>query len=183
MTEAFKNTLDELCGKNELVSVHTDSDDWDQYSVGYVDMVTETHLRLRAISPFGDDVGYEIRPLCEISKVEQSGKYEAKIEKLRRNRGRIFTEVIPDSPSSGNLIIDSLKESLKERVVIALWERHSDESLTGYIEALEPDVVSIRLINQFGEDDGLATMKLDEISSIDFNTRQEQARMFLFDAE
>ncbi|WP_339717285.1 hypothetical protein [uncultured Sneathiella sp.] len=182
MTDTLKNILDDLCGKNELISVYVDPDDWGRFSVGYVDKVTETHVRLRAISPFGEDAGFEIRPLSEISKIERDGKYEAKIENLRHNRGHVFTEINPDSQSSGNLIEDTLKQSHRDRAVIVLWGHDPDDSLTGYVEALGTEIVSIRLINEFGENDGVATMKLDEITSIDFNTRDEQVRKFLFDA-
>ncbi|MBU2714148.1 hypothetical protein [Zooshikella harenae] len=177
---AIKEILEQAQSKGTLVSVYVDSDDWDQYSVGYVDLITETHVRLRSISKNGEDAGFEIRPLSEIFKIEHGGKYEQKIEKLIQNQGSIFSEVKPSSSSSSDLIRDSLQQSLDESVCVVVWGGDPDDSLVGYVENMESGLVSIRLINEFGEDDGLSTIEIDEITSLDFNTRSEQVRQFLF---
>ncbi|KHD05704.1 hypothetical protein PN36_25345 [Candidatus Thiomargarita nelsonii] len=176
---SIKKLLEEAKAKNTLVSVYVDSDDWEKYSLGYVDLVTDTYVRLRALSQYGEAAGFEIRSLSEIFKVENDGQYENKIEKLSQNQGNIFNEVRLSKKSSGDLVRESLQQSLEESIVIVVWGRETDDSLVGYVEKLETDLVSIRLINEFGEDDGLSTIEIDEITSLDFNTRSEQVRNFL----
>jgi len=177
---SIESILEEAKSKNTLVSVYVDSDDWDQYSVGYVDVITDTHIRLRAISKNGESAGFEIRVLSEIFKVEFGGKYEQKLEKLIDNQGKIFKEISPKQDGSDNLIFSALQQSLNESVVIVVWGNDPDDSLVGCVEKLEGDSVSIRLINEFGEDDGLSTIEVDEITSLDFNTQSEQVRNFLY---
>lgn len=176
---SIRSVLEEAKEKNTLVSIHVNSDDWNQYSVGYVDVITNTHVRLRAVSRYGEPAGYEIRVLAEICKIESDGKYEQKLEKLSKNQGKIFKEIAP-AYGSGNLILDALTQSLKEKILIALWGNDPDDTLTGYVEKLEDDTVSIRLIDEYGKDDGVSTIAIDEITSLDFNTQPEQVRNFIY---
>ena len=177
---SMKSILENAQSSRALVSVYVDSDDWGQYSVGFVDVVSETHVRLRAVSKNGESAGFEIRALTEIFKIESGGKYEHKIEKLNQSQGKVFKEVNPKDESSGDLIFDALQQSLNESIVIVLWGNDPDDSLVGYVEMLDAKLVSLRLINEFGEDDGLSSIEIDEIMSIDFNTQSEQVRKYLY---
>ena len=178
---SIENILREAKLNNTLVSIYIDSDDWGQYSVGYVDLVTNDYVRLRAISKNGEPAGFEIRPLAEIFKVEFGGKYESKIEKIFQSHEKVFNEIQPKKRSpENNLVVDTIQQSLTESIVIVIWGKDPDDSLVGYVEKLESNLVSIRLINEFGEDDGLSTINIDEISSIDFNTQSEQIRSYLY---
>ncbi len=177
---SIKAVLENARDKNSLVSVYVDSDDWGRFSVGYVDAITDSHVRLRAVSKYGEPAGYEVRPLAEIFKVEFDGRYEKKIERLNQNQGKIFNEILPQRKSAGDLIVDALRQSLDESVVIVVWGADIEDSLVGYVEQLENDVVTLRLINEYGEDDGRSSIEIDEITSVDFNTQSEQVRKFLF---
>lgn len=177
----IKTTLERAKLSQSLVSVYYDSDDWSHFSVGYVDLVTASHVRLRAVSRYGEPAGFEIRELPEVCKVEQGGKYEKKIEKLVRNKGQVFKEVGLKDYSASDLFRDALRQSLEDSVIIVVWGNDDDDSSTGYVEDLEAESFTLRLINQFGENDGFATMSIDEIICLDFNTRSEQMRKFLHD--
>lgn len=177
---SIKRVLEHAKAKNILVSAYVDADDWGHYSVGYVDLVTDTHVRFRALSKYGEAAGFEIRLLSEIVKVEYDGKYENKIEKLSQNQEKIFNEIRPSKKSSGDLVWDTLQQSHEDSVVIVVWGNDPDDSLVGIVEKLDSDLVSVRLINEFGEDDGLSTININEITSLDFNTQSEQVRSFLY---
>lgn len=179
----MKNRLKEAQENNSLVSIYVDSDDWGRFSLGYVDLLTDTHVRIRALSNYGEPAGFEIRPLSEIVKIEVDGKYERKLERLSKNQGKIFAEVQPRSESEGDLIRDTLQQSLDESVLIVVWGADQEDSLVGYVEKLESDLVTLHLIDEFGEDDGVSTIGVDEVTSIDFNARSEQVRSFLYKAK
>lgn len=176
---SVKSTLRKAEEENRIVSVYVDSDDWSQYSVGYIDHVDDTHVCIRALSRHGEPAGYEVRLISEITKIEMDGKYEKKIEKLSNNQGKIFSEVPLKLSTKSRIIRNSLEQSLKGSVVITVWGQDAEDSLVGYVEKLESGSVSLRLIDEFGEDDGVAILQVSEISSLDFNTQSEQIRKFL----
>lgn len=178
---SIKNTLKEAKLKQELVSVYTDPDDWTSFSLGYVDLITDDHIRLRSVSKKGASAGYEIRSFSEISKIEIGGKYEKKISVLVKNQGKIFNEIKPQKSPSGDLILDSLRQSLEESVILVVWGGDPNECLAGYVEKLESNMVSLRLVDDFGEEDGIATISIEDITSLDFNTSEAQMRKFLHD--
>ena len=175
----FKQILKNAQINGYIVSAYVNANDWGQYSVGYVDIITNEHVRFQALSKYGEKAGYEIRLLSDIVKVEYDGKYEKKIKKLEKNQGTIFKDILPTELSSDNLFEDALNQSLEDSIVIVIWGNDPDDSLVGIVEKIELDLVSIRLINEFGEDDGLSTIRIDEITSLDFNTQSEQVRRFL----
>lgn len=177
---SLKHILEHAKANNIIVSAYVNTDDWGQYSVGYVDLITDRHVRFRALSKYGEEAGFEVRLLSDIFKVEYDGKYENKIENLSKNQGKVFNEIYPSKISSGNLFRDALKQSLEDSIVIVIWGNDSSDSLVGIVEKLDSDLVSVRLINEFGEDDGLSTIDIDEITSLDFNTQSEQVRNFLY---
>ncbi|POZ52864.1 hypothetical protein [Methylovulum psychrotolerans] len=176
----FKQILEYAKIHNIIVSAYVNANDWGQYSVGYVDSITNGHVRLRTLSKYGENAGFEIRLLSDIVKIEYDGKYEKKIELLNKKQGKVFNEIDPNKISSGNLFEDALKQSLEDSVVIVIWGNDPDDSLVGIVEKLDSELISVRLVNEFGEDDGLSTIKIDEINSIDFNTQSEQVRSFLY---
>ncbi|MCR9212692.1 MAG: hypothetical protein NXI13_03175 [Proteobacteria bacterium] len=180
---SYKKLLKEAKTRNTLVSVHMDTDDWDQFSVGYVDCLTDTHFRLSAISRYGAPFGFEVLQLSEIAKIEAAGKYERKIEFLAKSQGAFFKEIVPKSASSTNLILDTLTQSLEEAVVISIWGMDAEASLVGIVEKMDAETASIQIINQYGEDDGLSTIKITDIKCINLNTHFEQVRKFLYESD
>jgi hypothetical protein len=177
---SVERILKEAKLKQELVSLHLDPHDWSRCSVGFVDLVTADHVRLRSVSKSGEPSGYEIRPLAEISKIETGGKYENCLKLLMENREQIFKEIKLGNESTGDLIRDTLQKALEESVVIVIWGSDPGGSLVGYVEKLDADTVSVKLINEFGESDGISTIAIDQIIFLDFNTQSDQIRSFLY---
>lgn len=179
---SIKNILEEAKLSNSLVSIHTDPEHWNQFSVGYVDSITDTHVRIKALSRFGSAFGYEVRSISEIFKVESDGKYERKIEKLSKNQERFFHEVQLPHQASPDLIRDTLQQALDKSVIVVIWGSDPEDSLVGYVKKVDSEVVSLHLINEFGEDDGMSSIQISEITSLDFNTSPEQVRKFLYES-
>ncbi|MCZ4279812.1 hypothetical protein O4H49_03420 [Kiloniella laminariae] len=175
----MKETLLEVKAKGRLVSLHSKPENWNKCCVGYVDCVSDEHVRLRAISVYGEAAGYEVRRLSEIFKIEFDGQYTKKIEKLNQNQGSVFKEVKLYEKSSGDLVRETLESARHESVLVVVWGNDPDDSLVGYVDKIETDLLTIRLVDEFGVDDGVSVIRFEEITDVDFNTRSEQARIFL----
>ncbi len=179
---SIKDALSKAKKEKKLVSIFTDKDDWDDWSVGYVDILTDQHVRLHSLSRYGDFAGYIMMNLSEIIKVEVDSQYEKKMERFHSSQENFFAEVKLENEIEVNIIIDALKASLNDKTFIEVWGNDPEVSLGGYVEDMDEETVTVHLIDSYGVDDGVSTIKINEIRRLDFNTRCEQARRFLYNS-
>ena len=78
---------------HQLVGIHLDPSNMSSCSVGYVDAIDDTKVRLQAISSEGENAGYEIRLLNEIYRVDVNTFYLRKFDFLHKNCGQIFSSL------------------------------------------------------------------------------------------
>lgn len=163
-----------------LVELHRDPEDWSRCQVGYVDAVADGSVRIRSVTPQGDVLGYEVYALrVVVGVVLDDGKcdYLGKIARVVGKRSQIFQEV-ESWPKSG--IRGALREALERQCVVTVGRTHADkESLCGLIRAMADDSVSIQLVDQYGEDDSLATVAIKGITAVHFGTEDEQLLDYL----
>ncbi len=162
------------------MSLHDDPSDWDRCSVGFVDAVTDTHVRLRSITTHGAEAGFEIRPLASITGVEQEDEDNDYLDKIRRLLAFDGPKRVRPWPMGDDPIRDALHASMKSGQIISVWGHASDGFvLCGIVTMLGDDSAVIRTVDQYGENDGMATVRLDTIRGIDFATAEEQVKQFL----
>lgn len=174
---SIRTSLKKAMQEKRIVSIYT-SDDWSSYSVGYVTRIDSTHICLESITGSGESIGFEIRSLEEITKVETSGKYEQKIEILANHQGEIIHPVTLPAPNRG-IIHEILELAMQRKCVITIWTEGSDESISGYVSSFENDTITIQVVDEYGGNDGVSVIPQEGISSIDFCTKEEQLREFL----
>ncbi|BCD88137.1 hypothetical protein PSm6_45440 [Pseudomonas solani] len=173
----IRTSLEKAMQDKRIVSIYT-SDDWSSYSVGYVVSIDGTHICLESITGSGESIGFEIRSLEEITKVETSGKYEQKIETLANHQGEVIHPVALPALGEG-IIHETLALALQRKCVITIWVQGSEDSISGYVSSIENDTITIQAVDEFGDNDGASVVPQGEISSIDFCTKEEQLREFL----
>ncbi len=180
MSKYILNTLKKAKIANQIISIHSDPSEQSKCSVGFVDQIKSGWVRLRAISPEGEEAGYEIRPLEEIFRIDINSDYENKIDFLRNNYKDIFEEVELSLPiEKGNIIFTTLKEAQQKHLVVILWTEDEFDSVIGYVENLEQDSVRILSIDDFGREDGFIILDLTKVTSVDCNSRKCQIIKFL----
>ncbi len=162
-----------------IVSLYDDYDDRDVFSVGYVDQISDTHVRLKAVNENCEFSGYEIRALSDIYKLEYNGKYEKKIQKINNNIYKVFKEIEPIMDIKNNLVLSALMQSQKEKIFLCIWGNDPDDFQEGYVEKVSKKTIKFRLVNQHGEDDGVVVMKIDEITNVNFNSKRAQISSYL----
>lgn len=167
--------LEEALEKERLVSVHTNPDDPDACSVGYVDALTTTHLRLRSVTTTGRRLGYEIRRIADVLEVETDSPYLARVRKLES--AEPFVDV--EAPDTGNFIRDAVEAAQRSGAPITLFRIQDDEGITGHVAATTDLRVTIRVIDRFGNDEGVESIPWRDIDGLDYGTEEEQARGFL----
>jgi hypothetical protein len=181
MQDDVRAILERAAREHRPVAVYTNQGDPTKFSVGYVDRLSRTQVRLRSLSPDGDDDGYEIRDLSGIHKVELDGRYERKVAFLNASRGEIFREIeLATGPANGDLVVSTLREAKAKQLPVVLWTADEAQGVGGFVHGLTRSAVTLQSINDFGEEDGLVTLSLHAIADMDCNSRAGQKLTFLY---
>jgi len=183
MRKNIKGVLKEAMSTQQLVSIHLEPSNMSSCSVGYVDALDNTKIRLQAISLEGENAGYEIRQLDEIYRVDTDTFYLRKIGFLHKNRGKIFSDIDLVHPGdNSDILFSTLREAKDKKVLVIfviLWTCDPDDSIIGYVESITPETVQILSIDDYGRNDGFIVVNLKEIIAADCNARKEQIIGFL----
>lgn len=180
MRKDIKGILKEAMRNHQLVAIHLDPSNMLSCSVGYVDALDNTKVRLRSISTEGKNAGYEIRLLNEIYRVDVNTFYIRKIEFLHKNHDQIFAEIELIQPAeNSDILFSTLREAKYKKVIVILWTEDKDDSIIGYVESLTPETVQILSIDDYGRNDGFVAINIKEIIAADCNARKEQKLRFL----
>ncbi|OQY56746.1 MAG: hypothetical protein DRR08_00395 [Candidatus Parabeggiatoa sp. nov. 2] len=161
MRKDIKGVLKEAMPTHQLVGIHLDPSNMSSCSVGYVDAIDNTKVRLRAISHEGENAGYEIRLLNEIYRVDVNTFYLRKIDFLHKNRGQIVSETELIQPAeNSDILFSTLREAKDKRVIVILWTEDRDDSIIGYVESLTSQTVQILSIDDYGRNDGFVVINI-----------------------
>lgn len=78
----FKDILEKSRNEKEILSLYTNKEDTERFSVGYILGLCEKYCIIALISPSGLYDGYRVIDINEIYKIEYGGDYEKKLKKL-----------------------------------------------------------------------------------------------------
>lgn len=176
---SFKNMLEKAKQENKLVSVFNKNDDGELFSIGYVHVVTESFVVLRAYSKYGEDSGYEIRSISEIGKLEMDGKYEKKIECLSQNFKNIFSATSLTDDLGEDVVMRIMEIAMDRHIMLVIWVEEPDYSLVGHVSSIDGKLATMCLVDTYGDDDGTAVVEIENIIAIDFHSKDAQMMGFL----
>lgn len=181
MKPTFKKILSKAQKDKTIVAVFVDAYDLSSCSLGFVNGVTDEHLRMDSISPNGEPSGIEVIPLKEIFRIDCDGLYERKMAILYSSRGNIFKDLSFDSPTEESLIVDTVRKAKDNHVIIELWAEDDSNSVVGFVALVEKDYLKIAAIDEFGRGDGEVYIKIENIMSVDCGTTRCQQIQFLYE--
>ena len=180
--------LQDAQARNRLVSVHTNPENLDRCRVGFVDAVTATHVRLRAVMATGRILGYAVRRLEDVVQVEIDSPYLQRVEALASCNGDIFEKVIV--PAGGENAEDKAEDRNRDLIreligiardhgCVARLLRFSADCITGWISATTDLHATIEPIDMFGKAAATVSVPWRDVESVDFETEEEQICRFL----
>ena len=150
----------------------------DACSVGYVDAVTRTHVRLRSVTTHGREVGYEVRPVGDVFEVDEDGPYMERVEALVNAGGAAFTDV--ERPRGGTDLVKEAVEAARDaQRFVTLHLPTRDDDATGRVVATTDLRVSLRTVDRFGRPGEVLAVPWRDIDSVDYGTEEEQITEFL----
>jgi len=170
--------LAEVLEQGCLAEVYTG--DEDRFSVGLVDALSETHVRLRSLDAGGHAVGIEVRGLADVTRVETGSEYlRRRVEPLARYR-----RTSPAWPrqrlvgKNPDLVMDALELSMADRNAVTLWLKDTRQH-TGPVVKLTDDAGSIADLDEYGELDREVPFRVAGVVALDYGCEHERVVQFL----
>ena len=179
---AIYESLDLARQKNQLVSLHSSPDDWPKCSVGYVKFLSNDYVLIKAVDKYGFDAGYELRQISEVFRVDIGGSYENRLSFLNSNQRRIPHD-IEILTSEDNMLISTLLCAKSESLAVTIVGSDKGDSISGFVSQISDRILTLKVIDDNGLEDGLSIIDLGEIASVDINTLREQSLLFLYNEQ
>ena len=118
----LKKEIEECKLNNEIAGFYFNESKLNSLFVGYVDMVKDNIIRIRAVSPEGLDDRYILRRLSDIIKIERNTLYLKKIKKIAENLHYLEKNIeINNTEEENDLLTDTLKTAKEKKLLITLY--------------------------------------------------------------
>jgi len=154
------------------VSVYTDREEMDRFSVGYVLGVSEEEVLMALISPLGHYDGYVLYKLDDIYRINECGLYESKIVGLYEGEAHKHAFFpIDESNLLGSLLAFSKQKGYIVRIELI---DGNYEDVQGFYDDRTTNVISILCVSDYGERDGKTYLYVDDVSRITCDSQEEQ---------
>lgn len=157
--------------QNTLICLYT-SRYSDKFVAGFVEAFSDKHVILRSISVHGRYGGWLLRNIEDVPRIDWGGRYEESLLFLSKVRQTIHPSDFltrSEAENSGEANVDLVQEILlaaqRHDYMVSLDPGNSDD-IIGFVKAVESSTVSIALINEQGESNGVSVVELDMIEKI-----------------
>lgn len=164
--------LFELYSSKKPASIYTDCEETSKFHFGYVLAVNEKEIALQLISPDGEDDGLTVINTENVFRVETDGQYSEKMKKLcSENAIHLYELPINNDDISESVLLSAVKK--KQVVSIELLDSGYDD-VTGFVESISDGECKIRLIDEYGCEDGYSYISVEDITKISCDTQDEK---------
>jgi hypothetical protein len=165
-----------------LISVrkrNSDDDTW----VGYIVEFNDTLFVLQHISPLGIEDGLIIERIDNIDNFEIEDKYAKSIQMLFDNQTTIQKQTVKAVVISNdeNWQYELLRNGFDHKRIITIEVNNSDLVNHGFILDYDDTSLQFKAITRTGEDDGIETYRLVDITSITIDRLEGRKRQWLYD--
>lgn len=168
-----KNELASCMKEKSLVSFYSNTTDTEKFSVGFVRAISDEFVLLAHVTTTGYYDGFLLKTLESIFEIKHSGKYEKKLADLYRLQKQNHPDI---SISYDSLSISILTHALEKGLIISLGLFNSGlDDIQGYVMEICDDFLKIELIDDYGENDGIATLNICDITHVVCDSENEIA--------
>ena len=162
----------------QLAAVYQDAD-VDSFAVGWVDAVSDRHVRLRSIDTAGRDDGIEVRSLDNVERVVTDGRYL--MHRLRPLMAHWSHPAWPPQRLTGpmdDLVMDALTVSIEDGIVVTLFMRDTTQ-YTGPVVKLSDNAGTIADLDDYGGVEKEVPFKVSVIDAVDLGCGHERVAQYL----
>ena len=179
--DSFKDILTELYQSQQIALIYTNEEETDKFFVGYVNQMFSNQVIVNNISPYGKYDGICIKMLEDIYRIEIGSQYAKKIERLSQyyNVKHDTIEIVDN-----NGIASLLNYAKKYNKILSIGLLQSEfVDVVGFAEEINLKQCKIREIDQYGVEDGVCTIQVEDITYISCDGEEEFSRSLLYDIQ
>lgn len=169
----FRSYLSNLMEQKEIVLFYTDEEDTEVLSAGYISTCTDNEIIVLYVDPFGSDNGVAVKSIEDIIKVEYGGQYSNRLKKLNslNNEMSKFYYIEKDNAFLSVLFYAQVNRKI---VTLELLNSKNDDA-TGYVEAIDNNIVTVGLVDHYGVKDGQMIIDIQNITHLLCDSDEEKA--------
>lgn len=162
------------CQQHMMASLYTEPDDPDAFIAGYVEAVTQRHVLLWMVTPWGQKDGWMLRRTEDILQVFMGDDYEVRLQMLLEMEDEAYSPLLnPPAGAEEDLLCRMLQHIRAADEVVSLMVGEED-SYTGKIIQLDDLRVSLDLYDFFGAVEGQQQFPLRDIVMVAVGTNEEK---------
>ena len=164
--------LQQAIATGEYLMLYMDPDDTGKFCYGRVLAADEDFVALYLIAPDGAYDGLLVKETGSVQRIESGGQYDAKMKKLMQG------EQLPDWPGetrSGSIAAQLLSMAAERRNVVSIefWDSGLDNDI-GLVKAVDEETATVTLMDAYGYPDGESLFRLDSVTQIACDGRDER---------
>lgn len=161
MNLGMKKRMERYIGTDSLISVYTDANEPDKYTLGFLLQIDGHYLLMNKVNRFGEEDGFCIISLEVIYAYDDDKLYSGKIEKLFSLKNQIRKEV---KEMDQSVIICLVKYAMDHHYLIEINE---DNSYIGFVSYYSEEIIELELVDIYAKRIGTACIDTENINMIE----------------
>jgi len=182
-TEQQDNLFSTLLDSNkqgEIISVFTNLEESQKFSVGVVSEIFENEIIINHYLPNGKYDGFIVKQIDEIYKIEKGSKYLKKIKKLSHLHQAVHDKLEREQ-DNGFFTLLTYAFNNKKVVSIELFGSENNDAV-GFVKKIDGNSCTIAALDEYGEEDGFAIFSIEDITHLSCDGDEEIVLKLLHDA-
>lgn len=165
MNKEMQKRLSSYVGTDFLVSIYSDSDDPDSFTLGYLLQMDDDNILMNMIDSYGEENGFCTINLSDIFIFDGDKMYSEKMLKLfsLKNQKRRYI-----ANSETNPIVAFLKNAVENNLLV---EVNEDDNYIGYVSYYSTETLVLQLIDNYCNDMGTATIDMKHVGTLKCQNR------------
>jgi len=160
------------CQQHMMASIYAEVDAPEEFNAGYVEAVTQRHVLLWSVTPWGQPDGWVLRRTEEVLQVFMGDDFEVRLQMLLEMGGSMPTPLLNPPPGpEEDLLRRVLQWAEEQGEIISIMT--AEDTYTGSITQLDDLRMSMNLLDFFGAEDGQKQFPLREIQIVTLCTQEE----------
>lgn len=161
-----------LLSEGALVHVFTDPENPDDFIAGYLRAVSQRHILLETVTPYGRMDGFfVIRTSC-ILEVGHDALYAQRLSLLLDLQGQTPDPLPPAQPEDSDLLRSACAFAQDHSRVITVWTH--EESFSGYVQGVDDLRLTLGVVDFLGQNPLPESLALRDIELCSLGGEEER---------